>query len=133
MGNQRTPGIRAGVRSQSSKDVLLFFLSSPGTWYPWQLQLYSLSADSGEKKVDLISYRCFSAVIQLEKSCLHKINSGKHFFFGVLDEMPVLAVPLLGPLAAGDGDAGLCWPCAHTTAPDLLLQWRNESEERSKL
>lgn len=43
--------------------------------------------------------------------------------------MPVLAVLLLGPLPVGDGNAGLCWPCAHTAAPELLLQSRNESGE----
>lgn len=113
MGNQRTARISAGVRSQSSKDVVLFFLSSPRTWYPWQVQLYPIFAcwQQGKKKIDLVSYWCSPAVIQLEKPCLRKINSVKHCF----------TVLLLEPLPLGDGNAGLCWPCAYRTAPNLLL------------
>lgn len=48
MGNQRTPRISAGVRSQTSKDVLLFFLSSPGTLGRYS-SILLLPAESGKK------------------------------------------------------------------------------------
>lgn len=55
MGNQGRWSISAGVRSQSSKDVLLLLLSSPWTWYPQQLQLYPIFASwQWEKRTDLI-------------------------------------------------------------------------------
>lgn len=133
MGNQRTPRISAGVRSQGCPAVLPFttmnLVPLAGTALSYLCQL----TVEKKKKRDLISYGCFPAVIQLEKPCLHKINPVKNTVFGGLDKMPVLAVILLGPLPVGDGNAGLCWPCAHTTAPDLLLQCRNESEKRNKL